>query len=1112
MKKIFGTFFLSILFFAGYSAHIKGGFFTYEYLGDVGANDASYKITLTMYMSCNPSEGQLTSEIEFSFFDGVTNNIVRREENITITGLGNLAKIGDDLCISNNQAICYYTIVDYSRTITLPKTTNGYIVSYQRCCRIGAMENLVNSGSVGNTYSIRIPGTSSPVPDAVKNSSPIFPRNDTAVVCSGSYFSFPFSASDKDPQDKLTYTFCSAISGGSVANAAPIPADAPPYANVPYNAPYNATQPMGPAVTIDPNTGLISGIAPTISQFSNGEFVISVCVTETRNGIYVGESRKELHIQVQDCVPVQAKLAPKGVTCDGFSVDFSNSVPLAAGTLYSWNFGDAASGANNTASSATATHIYTDTGVYKVVLQVAIGGFCSSKDSIMVKVYPGFFPDFSPVAPFCEGQPLQFTDNTTSTFGSPTGWRWKFGDPSAGNDSSALKNPSHTYSKAGTYDVRFIVGNTLGCVDTVLKQVTILAKPAIGMLSRDTTYCGLDTLMLAATGTGTFSWSPSVNILNSNTATPLVFPTTPTLYKVTLNQDGCTNQDSVRVTPTNNLTNSITASTANICEGDSLTLTANSNYTSGLSWSWSPAGFVADPSVQVAKAFPPTTTTFTLTTRFGKNCIATNTQTITVKALAIASAGPDQAICEGQANAQLAASGGTTYQWSPMAGLSNPNIPNPLASPTITTKYVVAVGIPGCSQTRRDTVEVLVRTLPPINVTNDTLICTIDTLQLIGSGTGSFVWTPNFSISNTTSAQPLVSPDVPTKYFAELTDPFGCKNRNSVFVNVTSSVSINAGNDTTICTTDAIRINTVSNALSFQWSPSNYLDSINAKRPLATPLDPSVTYTVVGRIGKCVGSDNITITTVPYPQLTVTPDTLICFGDSAPLFAAGGTNYSWTPANFLSSVAIPNPISVKPTADIKYTVSVTNPGGCPKPSLADVWVRVYPRIVADAGPSDTSITLGQPLQLNGTGSTNYSWTPSTWLSNPGIANPVASPEDDIVYRLTVSNNSGCSGTDSIAIKVFKVAPSFYVPTGFSPNNDGRNDVIKPILLGMRSLKHFRVFNRWGQVLFQTAEKGKGWDGTFKGNPQDPGTYVWMAEGETFAGKVIKQQGTVILLR
>ncbi|MEO6723073.1 MAG: PKD domain-containing protein [Ferruginibacter sp.] len=1112
MKKVFATIVLSISLLTAFSAHIKGGFFTYEYLGVSPANPANlrYKIILTVYMSCNPSPGQVDDTVRFTIFRGSSNTLFANPF-VLRTRRFDLAKKVDEPCITNNQAVCYYTIVQYELDYDLPPSAAGYTISNQRCCRITGMENIANSGSVGNTYSIKIPGTSSQVPNAVRNSSPKFPTNDTAVVCSGSFFKYPITATDPDG-DVLSYSFCAAYEGGSSQTSAPNPATAPPYTTVTYTSPYSGSQPMGANVTIDPVTGLISGIAPSLALFSTGEFVVTVCVTETRNGLFVGESRKELHVQVKNCIPVIAKLAPKGVTCDGFSLDFSNAQPLQSGTLYNWTFGDPASGANDTSVIATPTHVYTDTGVYKVILEVSMNGFCQSKDSIMVKVYPGFFPDFIPVGPFCKGQPITFQDNTTTNYGVPVGWRWNFGDPNAINDTNTISRPSYTYAIPGNYDVELIVGNTLGCIDTIIKQVVIADNPLLTMLSKDTIYCGLDTLQLAASGPGIFTWTPAVNILNANTATPLVYPSIPVRYTVTLNNAGCISRDSVKVTPKNNLVAAIFASTSNICEEDTLTLTAISNYNSNLSWTWGPQAAVTDPLLKVTKAFPSSTTLFTLTTHLGKNCVATATQNITVKKLAIPNAGPDKEICVGQTTAQLTASGGNTYQWLPAIGLSNLNIPNPVAAPGATTTYTVMVGVTGCAKTRPDSVRVLVRSLPPITLTNDTLICTIDTLQLHATGTGNFSWSPNIDINNLTIPDPLISPDVPVKYYVLLTDAFGCKNRDSVFVDVKAFVTINAGNDTTICRTDGHFLNTVSDALNYKWTPALYLNSDTAKRPFATPLDPSITYTVLGNIGKCQSRDQVTIRTVPYPQLRVSPDTLICFGDSAPLLATGGSIYKWTPSTFLTATNISNPVSVKPTKDTRYNVTVSDVLGCPKAVDSNVWVRIYPVVQANAGPRDTSIVIGQPLALNASGGDNYSWTPPTWLSNPTISNPVGFPEDNILYKLQVSTTPGCLGTDSIFVKVFKVPPSFYVPTGFSPNNDGRNDIMKPIMLGMRSLKYFRVFNRWGQMLFSTSQQGRGWDGMFKGSPQDPGTYVWMVEGETYTGEIIKKQGTVILLR
>jgi len=878
MKKFFFTIFLSISLLNAFSAHIKGGFITYEYLGPGITNPSHlrYKITLTVYMGCFPSAGQLTNPIKLSIFAGNATTVLD-SPLVSITNRYELEKRADEPCISLDQRGCYYTIVVYQLdNYELPVSAVDYTISYQRCCRISGVENVQNSGNVGNTYSIKIPGTNSPVPNANRNSSPDFAVNDTAVVCGGSFFSYPFKATDKD-SDVLTYSLCSAYEGGSTGAPNPHPASAPPYTVVTYTSPFYGAQPMGPNVSINATTGLISGIAP-IQATSGGEFVVTVCVTETRGGVFIGETRKELHIQVKDCTPVEAKLAPKGVTCDGFTVNFSNSSNNQSGTNYLWQFGDASSGINDSSTSATPVHVYSDTGIYRVKLTVSLGGLCTNSDTLLVRVYPGFFPGFYTVAPTCIGVPVRFFDSTKAKFGNVFGWKWNFGNLAATNDTSLLPNPSYTYTDSGSYNVQLIVGSTLGCSDSITNIIKINPKPVVNLVPRDT------------------------------------------------------------------------------------------------------------------------------------------------------------------------------------------------------------------------------------------LICSIDTLQLKTTNTGTFLWSPNYNISSLTSPAPLVSPDVSTRYYLSFTDGFGCTNKDSIFVNVVNAVSIGAGNDTTICRTDGLILNTSSNALHYIWAPALYLSSDTAKRPFANPLDPVTTYKVIGNIGKCRDSSTVTIRTLPYPIANAGKDTSVCFGYSASLKAMGGISYQWTPSTFLSATNIANPNVLNPTATTRYIVAVRDVVGCPKPAFDTVIVNVDPPLIPDAGPSDTTVVLGEPMFLNGTGGNTYLWQPNRWLSNAAVANPTALPEDNIIYQLLVTSISGCQASDSIRIRLYKVPPSFYVPSGFTPNNDGKNDLIKPILLGMKTLQYFRVYNRWGKLLFYTTQKGAGWDGTFKGNPQDPGTYVWMASGATFTGEVIVRKGYAVLIR
>jgi gliding motility-associated-like protein len=448
--------------------------------------------------------------------------------------------------------------------------------------------------------------------------------------------------------------------------------------------------------------------------------------------------------------------------------------------------------------------------------------------------------------------------------------------------------------------------------------------------------------------------------------------------------------------------------------------------------------------------------------------------------------------------------GGTSTQQNPVYTFTTPG--------TYNVSLVVGSSV-GCLDTLVKTIEVLDKA--PYTITNDTLICNIDTLQLnfVTANPGTITWSPNYMISSTSAFNPLVSPDVSTTYHVSYSDNFGCSATDSVRVNVVDRVTLNLMPDTTICLTDSVVLRANSDALLFSWTsnpPGTILDNA-VQSPTVIPTAAITTYTVIGRIGKCFAQDDIVVRTVPYPIANAGIDTTICFGDSYQLNASGGSIYSWTPRLYLNNSSIANPISQQPPRDMQYVVEVRDVLGCPKPDYDTVNIFVA-QIIADAGPADTNVVLNQPLQLTATGSVNYSWSPSTWLNNPTIFNPVAMPEESIQYVLTVSNEQGCFDTDTINVKVFKIDPDLLVPTGFSPDNDGNNDVFRPIVIGMKSLDAFRVYNRWGQLVFSTTQTGYGWDGNFKGMPQGAGTYVWYASGVTYLGKKIEKKGTVVLIR
>jgi gliding motility-associated-like protein len=161
------------------------------------------------------------------------------------------------------------------------------------------------------------------------------------------------------------------------------------------------------------------------------------------------------------------------------------------------------------------------------------------------------------------------------------------------------------------------------------------------------------------------------------------------------------------------------------------------------------------------------------------------------------------------------------------------------------------------------------------------------------------------------------------------------------------------------------------------------------------------------------------------------------------------------------------------------------------------------------------VVANQPLQLQATGGTTYAWTPAIGMNNPSIANPVVvigNTPDSIIYKVRVGVPEGCFAEDQLQVKVFKTNPDILIPTAFTPNYDGRNDVFKPVAVGIKAMEYFRVYNRWGQLLYSTNSVGSGWDGTFQGKEQATGTYVFMAKAIDYLGNEINRKGTVLLIR
>lgn len=141
----------------------------------------------------------------------------------------------------------------------------------------------------------------------------------------------------------------------------------------------------------------------------------------------------------------------------------------------------------------------------------------------------------------------------------------------------------------------------------------------------------------------------------------------------------------------------------------------------------------------------------------------------------------------------------------------------------------------------------------------------------------------------------------------------------------------------------------------------------------------------------------------------------------------------------------------------------------------------------------------------------FSWSPTFGLSNPDRADPIASPQRDVWYHLKAFTPIGCYGVDSILVRYAK-GPALYVPNAFSPNGDGINDRFHPISVGIADFHFFRVFDRWGRMVFESRDPNESWNGYVHGVPADLGTYIWEVEGLDLNGRLLDEKGSVVLLR
>ena len=415
-------------------------------------------------------------------------------------------------------------------------------------------------------------------------------------------------------------------------------------------------------------------------------------------------------------------------------------------------------------------------------------------------------------------------------------------------------------------------------------------------------------------------------------------------------------------------------------------------------------------------------------------------------------------------------------------------------------------------------------------VSPDTTICNGSSVQILTTGTDylAYSWSPAAGLNNATAASPIATPAVTTSYIMSATLPGSSCPAILDTINITAvtpALSI-LTHDTTVCegTTFTLQVNG-SNTSDYLWTPSTGLSDPTIKDPVASPLT-STTYQVTATVPGvgCAVSASINVTVISTDFVVTALDTAICEGAILQLNAAvtspgGPYTYSWSgPLGFSSLLQNPVVTTSNPNNAGIYTVTVTNNGLCSRSGFERV--TIYPT------PSDSilypAITLCQyspALSLMIPHYDNLVWYPSPSDSVSHVAAPI--PNTDVLgvqhfYAAQISFQSNCIGhIQDIDVDVVSCCTgTLFVPNAFTPNNDGRNDVLRVVKSNEYVINEFDIYNRWGNQVFHASGEDISWDGTFNGAPADIGTYYYVLSANCINSdkKQINMKGDITLLR
>jgi gliding motility-associated-like protein len=805
---------------------------------------------------------------------------------------------------------------------------------------------------------------------------------------------------------------------------------------------------------------------------------------------------------------------------------------------WSWDFGDGSTQSYTVPPPSPVTHIYRNTGSYypSLIITDSIGCSDTAFNIQPISINQPLASFFAANFNTCTADTVLFRNPSS---GSRLTYLWSLGDNNFSTDSLPVKQ----YTSNGDYTIKLVVTDEVGCKDSMTRSNYIRVRDVTASfrVNDSTGNCTPFKVNFTNTSLNSISqvWTFGDGGLSSTLSPSYTYsnPGTFTAILTSRRSGNCFSRDSVKIR-ISAPTGSLSYAPLEGCAPLAANFVASSSEKVNFTWDFNDgvSATTADSLIVHTYTSPGTFVPSVLLSDssgcvisvIGKDSVKLYSSRVNFGTAA-------NTYCFGVpvqfTDSTISGSNVTAYRWEFGDG-SVSLLRNPVHIYNSTGLYTVKLFIVtqyGCSDSLVKSNYLKVVTQPRAAITgNAPTYCGASAISLQGSllntDTSAIKWHWNFGNGNNSGLQnpsPQEYKDT-GQYSIQLiaSNSSGCADTTITSIRIQPIPEVFAGNDTAICTGNPTQLQ-ASGADTYTWQPAAFLSCSNCSNPVTTIPNDGYYFVRGTNIFGCEKTDSIFIDVKkPFTLTGLKTADSVCAGNSLQLNVTGAENYSWSPVQGLTNAFINNPIAT-PAANITYTVTGFDSSNCFSDS-ARIFIKVNPLPLVNAG-ADLSSIFGRPVSLAPQYSADivsWLWQPATALSCNTCPNPVANPENDITYKITVTNGSGCTAEDQIMLQVKCDKSAVFLPSAFTPNNDQWNQVFYPLHAPGYSrvkISSFKIYDRFGHPVFQSGnfysnDKTAGWDGRLNGRDCAVGSYIYTLEMVCGNNQVVSFSGNILLLR